>query len=163
MSKIDQIIGEIKALLDRHLEDKVWGKTHIIIHHSASKDHPAFDWGELRRWHLAKGWRNIGYHFGVELVDGHHEIILGRFEHETGAHCQGEMNRVGIGICVVGNFQLEPPPKAQWDKTLALTRHLMDRLYIPVANVQGHGEVAVTLCPGKHWDMAKFRRELAGL
>lgn len=158
--QLDQIIRAVDSIRGS-LNNS--GKDCVLIHHSASPDHPAFNWGEIRRWHLAKAWRDVGYHYGVEDVDGGQEIIVGRFEHESGAHCpQGGMNRTAIGICAVGNFELAPPPPEQWKRCLDLVRHLTMRLQIPRGNVLGHREVpgTATACPGKFWDMDKFRGEL---
>jgi hypothetical protein len=139
------------------------GKTHIIIHNSATADSKTVSWGAIRRYHVqTNGWRGIGYHYGIEDVDGGQEILLGRFEHEDGAHCpQSGMNRVGIGICCVGNFDFGPPHPDQWAKCLDLVRHLMRRLNIPKERVQGHNEYNPgKSCPGKQFDMSKFRAEL---
>jgi hypothetical protein len=52
-----------------------------IIHCSASTQG---DVAEIRRWHLARGWNDIGYHFVIR-PDG--EVEVGRMLHEIGAHC----------------------------------------------------------------------------
>jgi N-acetylmuramoyl-L-alanine amidase len=157
LDKIEQAVTNIR------LSMFVPNKTHILIHHSAGTDHPTFDWGQIRRDHMARGFVTVGYQYGVERVGDTYEIILGRFEHQAGAHCpQGGMNRLAIGICCIGNFELVQPPQEQWDLCRELVRHLMRRLSIPRGNVLGHKEVpgTATLCPGKFWDMAKFRMEL---
>ena len=53
---------------------------------------------EIRKWHLARGWRDVGYHFIIRR-DG--EIEIGRMLTEVGAHCRG-FNAESIGTCLVG-------------------------------------------------------------
>lgn len=52
---------------------------------------------EIRGWHKAQGWRDIGYH-RVIAPDG--TIALGRSLWEIGAHVK-ERNRGTIGICLI--------------------------------------------------------------
>ena len=135
--------------------------THIIMHHSATRDGQTFSWGAIRRHHTAVlGWRDIGYHFRIELVGEYYEVILGRLPNEIGAHCVAEaMNRRALGICCVGNFDEATPSDRQWQMALNFVRHLMDFHRIPPGHVLGHGEVAADgrTCPGKWWDMDLFR------
>ena len=53
---------------------------------------------EIRRWHLARGWRDIGYHF---VITRDAAIQHGRDRDEIGAHAIGR-NHESIGICLVG-------------------------------------------------------------
>jgi len=135
---------------------------YIIIHHSATKQGDA---ETFRRAHKAKGWRDIGYHYvinnGTYQPDG--LIETGRSEAEDGAHCNSDgMNRKSIGICLVGNFDIDKPTIAQMEALERLCRDIMARYKIPVSKVLGHGEVAATNCPGKNFDMAAFRKRLEG-
>lgn len=147
-------------------------KTHIVIHHSLTKDSGSVSWGAIRDYHLAKGWRKIGYHYGVELVGDFHEILIGRFSNETGAHAREMgMNRIAIGICVVGNFDNEVPSATLLNRVRNLVLWKMDNHEIPAQNVIGHREVGKMAgfdwrkgeyksCPGSQFDMAAFRRSL---
>lgn len=56
------------------------------------------DVAEIRRWHVARGWRDIGYHF-VILPSG--EIEAGRPFSEIGAHVRGH-NASSVGTCLIG-------------------------------------------------------------
>lgn len=99
-----------------------------IIHCSASTQG---DVAEIRRWHLARGWNDIGYHFVIR-PDG--EVEVGRMLHEIGAHCEGQ-NRDSIGTCLVGNTQFTSGQFA------ALKRlHAMLQRLFPGISAYGHRE-----------------------
>lgn len=151
----------------------------IVIHHSLTEDGATVSWGAIRNWHMGRvpgspyRMREIGYHAGVELVQGHYEVLLGRWWDEAGAHVkEGGFNRKSLGICLVGNFDLAGPPPAQW----SLARHLSARLCrlfgVPVERVIGHREAGLMAgfdwtqgqfktCPGRHFPLEDFRREVA--
>jgi len=137
------------------------GTSHIILHHSLTKDSGTVSWGAIRRYHTQdKGWSDIGYHFGIEDVGGHYEMLAGRMPDEVGAHCtQQGMNRKSVGICCVGNFDEIEPPHEQVMCCLKLVRYLTAVWGIDAENVLGHREVALDgrSCPGRLFDMEKFR------
>ena len=145
-------------------EDKpeVNNPEYIIIHHSATAQGDA---ETFRRAHMAKGWRDIGYHYviGNGTYSGNGEVETGRTEAEDGAHCSADgMNRKSIGICLVGNFGIDKPTTAQMEALRRLCRDIMTRHKIPPFKILGHGEVAGanTACPGKYFDMRRFRAEV---
>lgn len=159
--------------------------THIILHHSATEDGRTFSWPAMRTYHMswrhdgrivspaelpilqAAGvrveapWRDIGYHYGIELVDKAVEIVVGRMQDESGAHCIG-MNDKSLGVCFVGNFDQAEPPREAWNAGLRLVRSLCKVFGIPRENVMGHRDFAEKTCPGRKFDLALFRSQLKG-
>ena len=142
---------------------------YIIIHHSFTDDSKLVDWKAIKDYHVKEnGWSDIGYHFGVEGVDGKYLVMKGRAEDAIGAHCKdGGMNNQSLGICLVGNFDKYDVPKEQWSLGVELVRKLSKKYSIPVINIKGHGEVMreskasyIKTCPGLLFDMNKFRKEL---
>ena len=98
----------------------------IVLHHSLSRDsHTTLDWASIRRWHVDhNGWRDIGYHFGVERIKPNsvYEILVGRMPNETGAHCtHAGMNRKSIGICAVGDYDTIIPSDKLLEKLRKFT------------------------------------------
>ena len=79
-----------------------------------------------------------------------------------GAHAKTADNRYndyGIGICLVGNFDVEKPSAAQTQNLNKLVRFLCRRYNIPANKVYTHGGVTrQTRCPGKHFDLKALRR-----
>ena len=135
----------------------------IVIHHSAT------DFGGARRFdkgHKEKGWDDLGYHFvvgnGSDTRDGLVEVGPRWKEQRHGAHCRSEgdyYHEHGIGICLVGNFDVEQPSSAQTQNLNKLVRFLCRRYNIPPSKVYTHGGVThQTRCPGKHFDLKALRR-----
>lgn len=117
----------------------------VVVHHSASA--PSTTFAQIRRWHLERGFSDIGYHY-VVLADG--RIRIGRPLPTTAAHARGK-NRTSIGICLVGNNTRAGQgwTRAQEDAL----RQLVDacRLLWPGIEVCGHRDVMApghTECPG---------------
>jgi hypothetical protein len=138
----------------------------IIIHHSYSS------WGDvdvIRKWHLERGWRDVGY--SVVVLNGHRKykskynekedgmLEMGRgldFDKyidskERGAHTLG-YNTNSIGICFIA---MEKPTKKQ-EETLIEFIKLWKKI-IPDIKVKGHNETCSTECPG--FDVQKWLKE----
>jgi N-acetyl-anhydromuramyl-L-alanine amidase AmpD len=125
----------------------------IVLHHSASADVPA---AEIHRWHRAKGWAGIGYHFVIRR-DG--SIERGRPQEMIGAHAGAGVNGHSIGICLCGNFMQQLPSDAQLVSLVELVVWLQS--YYKAAagaepEVKLHHEVDATECPGSRFPMQQF-------
>jgi LysM repeat protein len=151
-----------------HFPDEVKRRhwKYIIIHHSATVSGNAREFNE---YHLkTRKWKNgLGYDFvigsGKGSLDGVIEVGQRWAKQMAGSHTlASNMNENGIGICLVGNFEMKKPTDKQMETTLELVRYLRKRYGIPLRNVLGHGEVkgSSTDCPGKNMNMDKFRESL---
>ena len=115
--------------------------SYIIVHCSATKEGQDFGADDIRRWHLQRGFKDIGYHYVIRL-DG--TIEEGRPEEIVGAHCVNH-NSNSIGICYIGG--LDRNGKATDTRTAAqklvmvgLLEDLMDRY--PNAVIVGHRAIS---------------------
>jgi len=143
-------------------------RTYIMTHHTASKDCPqGKDLVAIKADHIARGWVDIGYNYGVELVNNKPVVTICRGLNIPGAHCpQGGMNRKAIGVAVVGNFEIAPPSPLLIDKLVELYVWLSKKHDIPTENIVGHKDYKATLCPGKFFpmdyvkDLVEYKRRL---
>lgn len=135
----------------------------IIIHCAAVP----FDWlidqpvevqvAEIRRWHLARGWADIGYH-----AIGHQRggIGLGRDRdhdgdiwEEIGAHVVGR-NRTTLSYCLIGGAGAKADDQFEDHFSEAQDRDLRqwiaDRLrqFPTIKKISGHNQYAAKACPG---------------
>lgn len=129
-------------------------KEYIVLHHSATPDGTLRDFDAIRREHLSRGYRDIGYHWVVEKVNEKLVALPGRPEWDTGAHCPGR-NYDGIGICIIGNFQETRPDPEIYPFVADLCRQIM--LRHPIKEIGGHREYAATACPGQYFDVERVR------
>ena len=122
----------------------------IVVHHSASREGGAV---RFDGWHKARGWDGVGYDFvignGTDTADGAIETTFRWKEQRDGAHAKG-WNDLGIGICLVGNFEDSEPTPKQMESLVRLVRHLRRRFHVPPERIVPHGSVNPTQCPGKH-------------
>jgi len=120
----------------------------IIIHCTATPQKRHHDVQDIRRWHLARGFNDIGYHYLIHL-DGFIEV--GRPITKTGAHT-AYANKGSIGICYVGGMTKDMKhPKdtrtdAQKNSLIELMQELMYK-YNKDMTIHGHNEFANKACP----------------
>lgn len=166
----------------------------IVIHHSAGADGKTRDWDGIRKYHMswryrgeiisevqyenlkAQGktegleapWKDVGYHFGIELIGNKIEVMTGRKIGSIGAHAQG-FNARSVGICCVDNYDLMAPTNELLFIVSSLCRQLQIEYDIPRDQVIGHRETYPMLnppeapkksCPGKLFDMNELRKRL---
>lgn len=135
----------------------------IIFHHSATKDGVTNDYEAIRRYHIeVKGWRDIGYHFLIERVGGKILTRKGRPLSWEGGHTVG-WNKIAIGICVVGNYDLAAPDAEIMDAAVALGREIMAAFpAITPSRVFYHRQFASKTCPGtKFPELCDLRTRLS--
>lgn len=136
---------------------------YIVIHHTASTTGSVESIHELhskKKDKSGKAWLGIGYHFvignGNGMPDGAIETTFRWREQMHGAHAgNNKYNQKGIGVCLVGNFENEPPSEAQLAAVKKLVGVLKAEYGITSENVQGHRDVKATACPGKYFPMSE--------
>jgi N-acetyl-anhydromuramyl-L-alanine amidase AmpD len=130
---------------------------YIILHHSFTKDGNVVDWDAIRRYHIDEnGWKDIGYHYGLEKVNGEYVVKIGRPEWEEGGHTKG-MNNKSIGICVVGNFDVDELEPEAFEMLKELVLDIMFRYGIPAEKIKGHCDFSDKTCPGKKFPLKKLQ------
>lgn len=136
---------------------KTWAKLNVstnkrnikelIVHCSATPEGKDFTVNDIRKWHLARGFSDVGYHY-VIYRDG--SIHVGRNESVSGAHCTGH-NTISIGICYIGGLATDgKTPKdtrtpAQKASLLKLLKELKAKY--PKAKIYPHYKFAAKACP----------------
>ena len=138
---------------------------YIILHHSATDrgSAAAFD-----RMHRSNGWDELGYHFvignGTESGNGVIEVGSRWPKQKHGAHCKvaghPEYNDVGIGVCLVGNFDHYGPTGAQVEACADVVRFLQQQYGVPRSRIYGHGQLKPTHCPGQLFPYDEVYRRL---
>ena len=131
--------------------------TEIVIHCAATRP----DWmagagvdakvDEIRQWHKARKWRDIGYHW---VIDRDGAIAAGRPVTEIGAGVLGH-NRGVIHICLIGGHGSAADDRFSehfTDNQDEVLRALISSLWsrTPIERVSGHNEWAAKACPGFH-------------
>tara|TARA_B110000977_G_C11026175_1_gene473249 strand:+ start:1174 stop:1605 length:432 start_codon:yes stop_codon:yes gene_type:complete len=119
----------------------------VIVHCTATPEGRHTTVEDVRRWHLDRGWSDIGYHYLVYLDGTVHE---GRPMEIQGAHTKGQ-NKNSIGIAYVGGID-KVNFKAKDTRTEEQKEALVDMLeFFKIANpevtIHGHNEFASKACP----------------
>lgn len=118
----------------------------IIIHCSDTEEGENFKAEDINRWHVARGFDEIGYHFVVDL-DG--TIERGRRLWKVGAHCAGH-NVHTIGVCYIGGRRngkcadtRTPAQKVALDVLIAS----LCTMFPNIDRICGHRDYAAKACP----------------
>ena len=120
----------------------------IIIHCTATPEGREHDVADIRRWHLKRGFNDIGYHYLIH-IDG--TIEEGRPINKQGAHCS-KQNKGSIGLCYVGGMSKDMKKakdtrtQAQKDSLIKLMHELIYK-YNKDMTIHGHNEFANKACP----------------
>jgi N-acetylmuramoyl-L-alanine amidase len=119
----------------------------IIVHCSATPEGKDYTVADIKRWHIARGFKTIGYHYVVYRDGTIHE---GRDINTAGAHCTGH-NTHSIGVCYIGGCAADGKTpkdtrtKEQKESLVWLLRELCD--VYPNAVIHGHRDFANKACP----------------
>lgn len=129
---------------------KARASTDFIVIHCSATNTQDFGASDIDRWHRAKGWACIGYHYVIKR-DG--TLEEGRKEEQIGAHVEGH-NYNSLGICMVGGCDkngkaLDNFTDAQWQTLSLVIKHLHAKY--PKATIQGHRDF-----PGVKKDCPSF-------
>lgn len=115
-------------------------------HHFASEHHGPQGMRDIQSFHMdTKGWTDIAYSF---CVDDDGTIYEGRGVGVAGGHTANR-NSISHAICLMGNFQNRPVPRAALQSCAALAAHGIDSGWW-VGWTSGHRNApgASTACPG---------------
>ena len=119
----------------------------IIVHCTATPEGQEVSVSTIRKWHIARKFTDIGYHYVVYL-DG--SVHAGRPESVMGAHCTGH-NSHSIGVCYVGGYAKDGKTikdtrtPAQKSAMLNLLKALKTKY--PKARIHSHKDFANKACP----------------
>lgn len=120
----------------------------LIWHCAATPEGKDFTVDDIRAWHKARGWNDIGYHY-VVYRDG--RIMLGRPVGQIGAHVEGH-NTGTIGAVYIGGLSKDGKTAkdtrtpAQVSSMLWLTEQLA-KIHKGIKKVSGHNQYSSKACP----------------
>jgi N-acetylmuramoyl-L-alanine amidase len=130
----------------------------IILHCTATPEGRHTTVNDIRLWHKAQGWSDIGYHYVVYL-DG--SVHIGRPIEVSGAHVKG-LNKNSIGVVYVGgidaiNFKAKDTRTPEQKEALDCFLNYLMGTYNG-ATLHGHNEFAAKACPS--FDVQKEYRHI---
>lgn len=100
---------------------------------------------EVRRWHLERGFNDIGYHY---LIAPSGSVAIGRPLYKEGAHVSRH-NKGTVGILLIETVRINAIKT--FDHYFTHNQRLACRALISglnVTDVKGHNDYASKLCPG---------------
>lgn len=150
----------------------------IILHHSLTKDGKTVSLDAMRKWQMGligqpdpnkpnynyycqHPDKDIAYHFVIEQINERQEIFVGRMMNEIGAHTKGQ-NHDTLGICFVGNYDIDEVPPEQWNMGIKFVTSLCVILKISPSMIYGHHEFNPNkTCPGTKFPVHGFIQQVA--
>lgn len=117
---------------------------HIVLHCSATRPGQRVTVRDIEKWHKARGFQTIGYHY-VIYPDG--SIHKGRDLSQPGAHVAGN-NSNSIGICYIGGLDGSGAPQdTRTSEQRASLWFLLQNLkeQFPSARICGHRDFSPDL------------------
>ena len=119
----------------------------VLIHCAATKSTMNVDRDTINRWHIKRGFSEIGYHYYITF-DG--IVHKGRDTRTVGAHCKGK-NSTHLGICLEGGLSADNKPEnnftdEQWFSLIGLLKELPSK-FPNIKEIAGHNKYAAKACP----------------
>ena len=112
----------------------------VIVHCSATAEGKDYTTNDIKKWHLARGFSDIGYHY-VIYRDG--SVHIGRNVDISGAHCTGH-NSNSIGICYIGGVASDGKTakdtrtEAQKQALVKVVKDIITKYHLTLDKVYGH-------------------------
>jgi hypothetical protein len=109
---------------------------------------------------ISRPWKEAGFHYAVERVQGTPEIIMLRPATQNGAHSrEGNMNRSALSILIHGDLGEERLADDMTQRLVVLVKYLMKTYKIPVEGIITHRARGSTrrACPGDLFNVEEFR------
>ncbi|UFH48271.1 N-acetylmuramoyl-L-alanine amidase [Pseudomonas sp. KNUC1026] len=109
----------------------------LVVHCSATHSGQDIGVQEITRWHRARGWSTIGYHY---VIRRNGTLETGRDEASIGAHVAGH-NSDSIGICLIGGVDTQSQAQNNFTNAqLETLQHLLGLLQkrYPGTRIVGH-------------------------
>ena len=131
----------------------------VILHCAATPEGKDYTVADIDRWHKARGFKKIGYHY-VIYRDG--SVHQGRPESEIGAHT-ANYNAHSIGICYIGGMDArgvkakDTRTPQQKEALVKLVKEILKKYNLTLNNVYGHYQFANKACPS--FKIETFKQE----
>ena len=135
-------MSDLKAYIQKHSNSRPMHT--IVVHCSATRENKDYNKEDIKKWHLQRGFKDVGYHFIIK-IDG--TIEIGRPLNQVGAHVTNN-NTGSIGICYIGGLDSNGKSKdtrtdEQKESLLNLITLLKDN--INIKEIKGHRDYSKDL------------------
>ena len=134
----------------------------VIIHHSATDISATPD--SIARYHVGVnshlqegGAPGIAYHY---LIDYKGNVFQVNSLKTIAWHTSGQNTR-SVGVCMIGDFDNQPPSIDQYKSLVKLLRFLKNSLNKRL-KILGHREFANKSCPGDHVNIHSINKMVYG-